>query len=84
MAEIKFTKDEKAVIVRKIQLYFTEELKQEIGGFDAEFLLDFFSDEVGSYFYNRGLYDAQAALSNKLDDLSEAIYQLERPTEFRK
>ncbi|MEY4591003.1 MAG: hypothetical protein RL497_3079 [Pseudomonadota bacterium] len=84
MAEIKFTKDEKAVIVRKIQLYFTEELKQEIGGFDAEFLLDFFSDEVGSYFYNRGLYDAQAALSSKLDDLSEAIYQLERPTEFRK
>lgn len=84
MAEIKFTEDEKAVIVRKIQLYFTEELKQDIGRFDAEFLLDFFSGEVGSYFYNRGLYDAQAILSSKLDDLSEAIYQLERPTEFRK
>lgn len=81
---IKFTKEEKSVIVRKIRLYFTEELKQEIGGFDAEFLLDFFTEEVGSYFYNRGLYDAQAILASKLDDLSEAIYQLERPTEFRK
>ncbi|WP_454829422.1 DUF2164 domain-containing protein [Pseudoxanthomonas wuyuanensis] len=84
MADIKFTEDEKAIIIRKIQLYFTEELKQQIGRFDAEFLLDFFSNEVGPYFYNRGLYDAQAILSNKLDDLAEAIYQLERPTEFRK
>lgn len=84
MADISFTEDEKAIIVRKIQLYFTEELKQEIGRFDAEFLLDFFSGEVGSYFYNRGLYDAQAILSSKLDDLSESIYLLERPTDFRK
>ena len=84
MADIKFTEDEKALIVRKIQLYFTEELKQEIGRFDAEFLLDFFSGEVGPYFYNRGLYDAQAILSSKLEDLGEAIYLLERPTEFRK
>lgn len=84
MADIKFTEDEKALIVRKIQLYFTEELKHEIGRFDAEFLLDFFAGEVGSYFYNRGLHDAQAILSSKLDDLTEAIYQLERPTEFRK
>lgn len=84
MTDIKFTEEETALIVRKIQLYFTEELKQDIGRFDAEFLLDFFTGEVGPYFYNRGLYDAQAILSSKLDDLSEAIYQLERPTEFRK
>ena len=84
MTDIKFTEDEKALIVRKIQLYFTEELKQEVGRFDAEFLLDFFTSEVGPYFYNRGLYHAQAILSSKLDDLSEAIYLLERPTEFRK
>lgn len=84
MTDIKFTADEKAVIVRRIQLYFTEELKQDIGRFDAEFLLEFFAGEVGSYFYNRGLYDAQAILASRLDDLSEAICQLERPTEFRR
>lgn len=84
MAEIKFTEGEKALIVRKIQLYFTEELKQEIGRFDAEFLLDFFFSEVGPYFYNRGLHDAQAILSSKLDDLGQAISLLERPVEFRK
>jgi uncharacterized protein (DUF2164 family) len=84
MAGIRFTADEKAVIVRRIQRYFAEELKQDIGRFDAEFLLDFFAGEVGSYFYNRGLYDAQAILASRLDDLSEAIGQLERPTEIRR
>jgi uncharacterized protein (DUF2164 family) len=84
MAEIEFSKDEKALITRKIQMYFTEELKQEIGRFDAEFLLDFFAVEVGAYFYNRGLYDAQAILSKRVDDLTDAIFELEKPTEFKR
>jgi|GEM_PF-326557 len=43
MSKIKFSKDEKDIIVGKIKLYFTEELDHKIGQFDAEFLLDFFS-----------------------------------------
>lgn len=82
MADIKFTAEEKAVIVRRIQLYFSQELKQDIGRFDAEFLLDFFAEEMGAYFYNRGLYDAQAILAKRLDDVADAIFQLEKPTEF--
>lgn len=82
MPPIEFSKDEKEIIVRKIQLYFREELDQEIGGFDAQFLLDFFTEEVGAYFYNRGLYDAQAILEKRLESLAEAIYELEKPTQF--
>ena len=84
MSEIKFTKDEKDIITKKIQLYFKEELNQEMGQFDAQFLLDFFSEEVGSFFYNRGLYDAQAILENRLEHISDAIYELEKITELRK
>jgi uncharacterized protein (DUF2164 family) len=84
MSNITFSKDEKALIVRKIQLYFTEELKHQIGQFDAEFLLDFIGEELGPYFYNRGLYDAQAAINAKLEDVQDAIYQLEQPTDFKK
>lgn len=82
MEHIEFSSDEKAILVRKIQLYFTEELKQDIGRFDAEFLLDFFASEIGVYFYNRGLYDAQALLAKRVDDLTDAIFELEKPTEF--
>ena len=81
---IAFSTAEKEVIVRKIKLYFSEELQQQIGSFDAEFLLDFFAKEIGAYFYNRGLYDAQALLSKQLEDIQDAIYQLERPTEFQR
>lgn len=84
MTPITFSKEEKALIVRKIKLYFSEELKQQIGQFDAEFLLDFISEELGLYYYNRGLYDAQAALSEKLEEIQDAIYQLEKPTEFKR
>jgi len=84
MVDIKFSTEEKALIVERIQRYFREELGQEIGQFDAEFLLDFFAGEVGAYFYNRGLYDAQAILQRRLDDLAEVIYELEKPTDFRR
>ncbi|WP_193075901.1 DUF2164 domain-containing protein [Pseudomonas sp. FME51] len=82
MPEIDFSKEEKAILVRKLQVCCTAELKQDIGQFDAEFLLDFISRELGSYYYNHGLYDAQAALTDKLDDIQDSIYQLEQPTDF--
>jgi uncharacterized protein (DUF2164 family) len=84
MEIIKFSSEEKDLIVRKIKLYFSEELKQKIGSFDAEFLLDFFAQEIGAYFYNRGLYDAQALLAAKLEDIQDSIHQLEQATDFRK
>ncbi|MDZ4263942.1 MAG: DUF2164 domain-containing protein [Pseudomonadota bacterium] len=84
MAEITFSKEEKELITKKIQLYFEKELNQEIGQFDAEFLLDFFAKDIGAYFYNRGLYDAQAILERRLEDMAETIYELEKVTDFRR
>lgn len=82
MSEITFTREERDIIARRIQMYFQEELEQEIGQFDAGFLLDFFAEQIGPYFYNRGLYDAQAALEDRLQTIGEAIYEIEKPTEF--
>ncbi len=84
MALIKFSDDEKKLIVGRVQLYFQEELGQELGSFDAEFLLDFFAEEMGAYFYNRALYDAQAIMQRRLEDFGEAIFELEKPTDFRR
>jgi len=84
MSAIEFTKGEKEVVLEKIQSYFRDELESEIGQFEAEFLLDFFAREIGVYFYNRGLYDAEAILKRRLDDITEAIGELEKFTEFKK
>jgi len=76
---IKFSKEEKERIIPKIKMYLSEELDVEIGNFDAEFLLDFFSEEIGSYFYNRGLNDAIDMLDARMDEVKESIYVLEKP-----
>lgn len=80
--EIEFSAEEKAVIGKKIQRYFSEELDQDLGQFEAEFLLDFFSKEIGAFYYNRGLYDAQTVLENRFEDLKDSLYEIEKPTAF--
>lgn len=82
--DIEFTPSEKAAISAKLQVYLAAELNVEIGRFDAEFLLDFISRELGVYYYNQGLYDAQAVLLKQNEDLTHAIYQLEKPTDLKK
>ncbi len=78
MSEIEISKAAKQEIVTKLQQYFRDELQQEIGSFDAEFLLDFFSEHVGSFYYNQGLADALKTFENKMEEISENIYQLEK------
>lgn len=77
---IKFSNEETEILTHKIQAYFSEELDQELGQFPAQFLLDFFAQEIGPYYYNRGLLDAQAVLESRIESLGEAIGELEKPT----
>ena len=82
MSEIKFSKEQKEILVNKMTQYFETELSQDIGQFDCEFLLDFISKEMGAFYYNKGLVDAQAILSNKVDDLMFAIDEIKKPISF--
>ncbi|EUC70403.1 hypothetical protein Y017_10095 [Alcanivorax sp. 97CO-5] len=79
MTEITFSQDQKARMVSKIKAYFEDELQQEIGGFEAEFLIDFFATELGPHFYNRGLFDAQQVLTEKMDEVGYVMQELETP-----
>ena len=82
MSEIKFSKLEKDILINKMQRYFDQELNLEIGQFDADFLLDFISKEMGAYFYNKGLEDAQKVMAEKVEQINDAIYEIEKPTTF--
>ena len=78
MSKIEFPAQQKEQLIQKLQKYMSKELDVEMGQFDADFLLDFISEEMGVIFYNQGLYDAQAVLVDKMDSLTDAIYQLEQ------
>lgn len=78
MKPIKFEKEERAAIVARIQRYFVDELDSEIGGIPAELLLNFFSEEIGPFYYNQGLADAQAVMARMIDTINDEIYGLEQ------
>jgi uncharacterized protein (DUF2164 family) len=84
MKKIEFSREETKAIVGEIQDYFREELDQDIGNIPAEMLMLFFAERIGPYFYNRGLYDAQAMLMGQMDNLTDAIYALEQKTDFQR
>jgi uncharacterized protein (DUF2164 family) len=81
MSEIKLDEQSKTEIIEKLKQYFEDELHQQLGGFEAEFLLDFFAKSIGSYYYNQGLADALKAFEFKLEEFSDLVYQLEQPME---
>ena len=78
MKKIEFSPEERRLIVNKIQRYFQSELEQPIGNIPAEMLLQFFAEEMGAFYYNRGLADAQAVFAKTLDAVNDAIYGLEQ------
>ena len=84
MDKIEFSKEEKEMMIQKVKMYFREELNQDIGNFDAEFLIDFFAKEMGGFFYNRGLYDAEMMISEKVSEISDLLLQLEKPVSVGK
>ena len=53
-------------------------------GFDAEFLLDFFSKEIGPYHYNHALHDARAMIEEQTQNMIQTFYKMEKVTEFIK
>jgi uncharacterized protein (DUF2164 family) len=75
---IEFEKFVKEELVKKIQKYCAEELQQELGSFEAQFLLDFFSEEIGGHYYNQGLADALKTFESKHEEIADSIYQLEK------
>jgi uncharacterized protein (DUF2164 family) len=76
---IEFNSQQKSIIVDKIKAYFDKELHQDIGQFEAEFLLDFFAKEVGAYFYNKGIEDSNAVINSKFDEIQQALFDIELP-----
>lgn len=71
-------REQKDKIVRDIIGYFEAERDEQIGIFAAEDILDFFLEAIGKEAYNRGVYDAQQALKQRLEDLDMDLDLLQR------
>ena len=79
MKPIRFSREEMADIKARLRPYFRDELEMELRDLPADMLIEFLAREIGPFFYNRGLHDAQAVVGQMSERISEAIAGLERP-----
>ncbi len=62
-------KQQREEVAHQLQKYFDDNLEESISGLQAGLLVDFIEEEVGKYFYNKGVEDSMVALKEKVEDL---------------
>ena len=77
---INISRKNKNKITQDIQQWFRENLDQEIGNLDAEFLLDYFTENLGGFYYNQALSDIHGLIAEKTESLADSIYDLMKDT----
>lgn len=76
------SREEKERLVLKVQGHLSEEAEVEMGRFDVESLVDLVGRLLGPHYYNSGLRDAQALLARQVDQINDALYEMERLPEL--
>lgn len=71
-----FSREEKERLVRDLQAYCEGDLDIELGGFQAEFLLDFMVRQLAPHTYNQALKDVEALIWDRTERLNEEISAL--------
>jgi len=69
MKRIQLNEENKQDMIKKIKNYFANERDEDLGDLAADLVLDFVTDELGNHFYNQGIEDSIAYMSDKVDDL---------------
>ncbi|MGG3972960.1 DUF2164 domain-containing protein [Bacillus paranthracis] len=78
MMNIKIPNDKKEELVAQIQQFFVEEDLGEIGRFQAERLIEEMIKLVGPFAYNQAIGDARKLVTEKLSNIEEDLYVLEK------
>lgn len=69
MSEIKLGQEAETEVLRAIKEFFLTERDEELSEFQAAVLLDFMVRQIGPYFYNQAVADAQALMTKKVEEL---------------
>lgn len=72
--KIELKKAEKEIMIDRIIKYFSHERGEEIGRLAAELLLDFINTSLAPSYYNKGVRDSIAYISERVEDM----YSLEK------
>lgn len=70
---IKLEKERRDEMVKEIAHYFKNERGEEIGQLAAGLILDFIIDKLAPEFYNQGVLDSCAYMSEKAEDMQALL-----------
>ncbi|WP_152392669.1 DUF2164 domain-containing protein [Paenibacillus guangzhouensis] len=76
---MKMPREQKEMIISKVQMFFEEERSETIGNIAAESIVDFMIKELAPYLYNRGVEDCRKLLMQKMSQMEDEFYALEQP-----
>lgn len=82
MLESLLSKADKDLLTEKVLRFFEDEINQEIGHFDAHFLIDFFIQEIGPNLYNKGLQDAHKLIAEQFEEIAYRLQEHERASDY--
>lgn len=68
-------KEESAAVTASLRRYFDEHFDRELDDLQASLLLDYFMKEIAPFAYNRGVDDARAYFSARIDDLAGVCFE---------
>ncbi|AGA68515.1 hypothetical protein Desdi_0996 [Desulfitobacterium dichloroeliminans LMG P-21439] len=71
--KIQIEKETKEKMVSDIKNYFLKERDEELGDLAANFILDFFLEDLAPHIYNQGVYDSYKYMGERTEDLLEII-----------
>ena len=74
---VKLDDERRQILVSRLRGFFSEEFEEDLSGFRAEKVLDFFLNELGPPVYNQAVKDARGFMLRKLDDLDGEVYESE-------
>ena len=66
---IELSREQKEKAAAVIKAYVEEQWETEIGALKSAFFVDFLCENVGKYFYNKGIADCASYMEEKVEDL---------------
>lgn len=69
LSEIKLGPEAEKEMLRATKEFFLNERDEELSDFQAAVLLDFMVRQIGPYFYNQAVAEAQALMTKKVEEL---------------
>ncbi|MCL2592346.1 MAG: DUF2164 domain-containing protein [Defluviitaleaceae bacterium] len=66
---IKLSKEQKESAVYSLKEYVLENFDADIGNLQAEIFLDYITENIGVYYYNKAIADSLSFITEKAEDM---------------